>query len=84
MGNLTKTCLAQRRLILDQNQAFNRGWTTMRLVSIAMLSFGLLPICAANAAVVNTDAGPMQLTAVAEGFDEPWAVGFLPDGGDRG
>jgi len=81
MGNLTKTCLAQRRLILDQNQAFNRGWTTMRLASIAMLSFGLLPICAANAEVVNTDAGPMQLTAVAEGFDEPWAIGFLPDGG---
>lgn len=30
---------------------------------------------------VDTSAGVMQITPVARGFEEPWAVGFLPDGG---
>lgn len=29
---------------------------------------------------VVTSAGPMQITAMAEGLVEPWAIGFLPDG----
>lgn len=32
------------------------------------------------AAVIETSAGPMQVTALAEGLDEPWAVEVLPDG----
>jgi len=31
--------------------------------------------------VIDTSAGPMQITAMATGLDEPWAIGFLPDGG---
>jgi aldose sugar dehydrogenase len=31
-------------------------------------------------AVVDTTAGPMQITTVAEGLNEPWAIAFLPDG----
>ncbi len=30
--------------------------------------------------VVETSAGTMQITPVAEGLVEPWAIGFLPDG----
>ena len=29
---------------------------------------------------VKTSAGPMQITAMATGFDEPWDIAFLPDG----
>lgn len=29
---------------------------------------------------LETSAGQMQITPVATGFEEPWAVGFLPDG----
>lgn len=32
------------------------------------------------AEVVQTDAGPMEITSVVQGFDEPWALAFLPDG----
>ena len=30
--------------------------------------------------VIETSAGAMRLDPVAEGLDEPWAIGFLPDG----
>jgi aldose sugar dehydrogenase len=30
--------------------------------------------------VVETAAGPLQVDLVAEGLDEPWGIGFLPDG----
>ncbi|MFZ0097487.1 MAG: PQQ-dependent sugar dehydrogenase, partial [Gemmobacter sp.] len=53
----------------------------MRRAVIAMLSIGVLPILPAGAEAVNTNAGPMQISEVAKGFDEPWAIGFLPDGG---
>lgn len=29
---------------------------------------------------VETSAGSLQITSVAAGFSEPWAIGFLPDG----
>lgn len=40
-----------------------------------------LPALAAPAGTVETSAGALTVTRVAEGFDEPWAVGFLPGGG---
>lgn len=36
------------------------------------------PICAET---IETSAGPVTLDRVVTGLDEPWAVGFLPDGG---
>lgn len=30
--------------------------------------------------MVDISAGPQQITAVAVGLDEPWGIGFLPDG----
>jgi len=40
-----------------------------------------LPALAASAGTVETSAGTVVVTRVADGFDEPWAVGFLPGGG---
>lgn len=36
---------------------------------------------AAFAGTVETSAGPLRIDPVATGLDEPWAIGFLPDGG---
>lgn len=56
----------------------------MRYNSLAavVLGNGLAYATGASAdALVDTMAGPMQITAVAEGLDEPWAIAFLRDGG---
>ncbi|SDJ73816.1 PQQ-dependent sugar dehydrogenase [Aliiruegeria lutimaris] len=50
----------------------------MRILSI--LLFTLLA-CGATAAPRQTSLGPVEVTAVAEGLDKPWAVAFLPEGG---
>lgn len=41
----------------------------------------LLPLpMAAWSGTVETGAGPMEITLVAQGLDEPWSLAFLPDG----
>lgn len=40
----------------------------------------LLAAAPALADPVQTSAGPMQIERVADGFEEPWGIGFLPDG----
>lgn len=35
----------------------------------------------AEAQLVETSAGPVRIESVARGLEEPWAIGFLPDGG---
>lgn len=44
---------------------------------------GLLALGGQAAAdtIVQTHAGPMRISVVAEGLNEPWAIGFLPEGG---
>lgn len=37
-------------------------------------------LLAAPLAALESAAGPLQLDQIAAGFDEPWAIGFLPDG----
>jgi aldose sugar dehydrogenase len=44
-------------------------------------ALGLMTGVASAQTTVETSAGPMQISNVASGFDEPWAIGFLPDGG---
>jgi len=39
-----------------------------------------LCVLAVEAAALESSAGELQVEAVAEGLDEPWAIGFLPGG----
>jgi aldose sugar dehydrogenase len=43
---------------------------TALLVATPVLAYG----------TIDTSAGPMSVTPVAEGLEEPWAIGFLPGG----
>ena len=49
----------------------------LRTLAAALLILGL---SVPPAAALDSSAGPLQLTRVADGFDAPWSVGFLPDG----
>lgn len=48
---------------------------------ILMTALLVLTAAPALAATLDTSAGPLRVEAVATGLDEPWAIGFLPDGG---
>jgi len=48
--------------------------------TLFLLAALTLPLAASAQSVIRTTAGPMQITPVAVGFDEPWALAFLPDG----
>ena len=49
--------------------------------SALCLLISLIPLpMTARSGTVETTAGPMQITLVARGLDEPWGLGFLPDG----
>ena len=51
------------------------------LVVAAMLTLPqIAPAQTPAQTTVQTSAGPMQITAMAVGLDEPWGFGFLPDG----
>lgn len=44
-------------------------------------SLALLAPAAVAQGLVETSAGPMQITPMITGLEEPWALAFLPDGG---
>ena len=48
---------------------------------IAALLLALPSNAALAATVIAHDTGVVQITSVVDKLDEPWAVGFLPDGG---
>lgn len=52
----------------------------MKSALCLLASFAVLPL-AAWSATVETAAGPLEITLVAGGPDEPWGLAFLPDGG---
>ena len=55
----------------------------MKITFAAMGVLALAPVLdgVAWAGMLDTSAGPVRLEAVALGLEEPWAIGFLPDGG---
>ncbi len=50
------------------------------LVVVACSGVTALAVSASAQTVLQTEAGPMQITTMAEGLEEPWAIGFLADG----
>jgi len=51
----------------------------MRTALVLAAALGL-PDPARGQTVVETSAGRLQITRMADGLDEPWGIGFLPDG----
>jgi glucose/arabinose dehydrogenase len=52
----------------------------MFLSRISVVAFLAVIASPAMAQTIETSAGPLTATVVAEGLDHPWALGFLPDG----
>lgn len=50
-------------------------------LTIAALSIALAGIAPADAQTMRTSQGELSVTRVLSGLEQPWAVGFLPDGG---
>ncbi len=46
----------------------------------AALSLASIPLLPLEAQTLESSLGPLQATPIAEGLEEPWAFGFLPDG----
>ena len=51
-----------------------------RGLAAGLAIFMSFPMSAAQAETLQSSAGTLQVDLVAEGLDEPWAVGFLPGG----
>jgi glucose/arabinose dehydrogenase len=52
-----------------------------RRFAVGLLTLLLGTAAAGASGVIETARGPLQITPVAEGLVEPWAIGFLPGGG---
>ena len=52
----------------------------MTLVRLVLSSLWLGLASASGAASLNTSTGPVQMQLMARGLEEPWSLGFLPDG----
>lgn len=51
-----------------------------RVPLFAGTALALLLAAPVAAQTIDTSAGPLTATVIAEGLDHPWALGFLPDG----
>lgn len=57
-------------------QSFARSFGLSAGLAVA----GMLTMGVARTQAVESSAGPLATTVIAEGLDHPWAFGFLPDG----
>jgi glucose/arabinose dehydrogenase len=48
--------------------------------AVCVLLLGGVTVSAGAAKALETSAGPVRIEAMATGLEEPWSVGFLPDG----
>jgi len=55
-------------------------WATGKRIITALL-LALPPNAVLGATVLTHDTGVVRITSIVDRLDEPWAVGFLPDGG---
>ncbi len=53
----------------------------MRLTFAILTAAGLGAAVAASADIIETEAGPMAVTPIVTGLNEPWGFDTLPDGG---
>ncbi len=51
-----------------------------RLPVLTGTALALLLAAPVSAQTIETSAGPLTATVIAEGLEHPWAMGFLPDG----
>jgi glucose/arabinose dehydrogenase len=52
----------------------------MRHVRILFCLLVLIGMASTPGRALDTSAGPLRVTKIARGLDQPWAIGFLPDG----
>lgn len=53
---------------------------TRLLSAISAIALAMQQVAAADIETLETDNGPVAVELVADGFDHPWAMAFLPDG----
>ena len=72
-GKAGPVCLAVTQAIFWRGDGMRQLW-------MMVVAAGVMLPQAMRAEVVETGAGPMEISRVADGLDEPWALAFLPDG----
>ena len=60
---------------MDSEEAARMTLSRSLLAAVA----GVVLALPAAAQTIDTSAGPLEATVLAEGLDHPWALGFLPD-----
>lgn len=64
--------------------ALRRTWPNTRLrrtlLALALVGAAAVGPVAARDMVASSEAGPLRVTEIASGLDNPWSLAFLPDG----
>ncbi|MEM1342744.1 MAG: PQQ-dependent sugar dehydrogenase [Pseudomonadota bacterium] len=70
--------MARSSTVLRSTGLKRRGLANAWLPALLL---SLVPLAPLSAEIRDTSTGPVEITPVLRGLNEPWAVGFLPDGG---